>query len=96
MSRVRGRAGVPLATALAMFAKGKIDRRGVFAPEGAIDPDAFFGRHSAILGQSGAGKSWTVTSFIQSTLKTMPNAHIIILDLHGEYGTKDWEYLLPE
>ena len=56
-----------------------------------IDPDAFFGRHAAILGQSGSGKSWTVTSFIQSTLKTMPNAHIIILDLHGEYGSKDWD-----
>jgi hypothetical protein len=56
-----------------------------------IDPDAFFGRHAAILGQSGAGKSWSVTSFIQSTLKAMPNAHVIILDLHGEYGTKDWD-----
>jgi len=56
-----------------------------------IDPDAFFGRHAAILGQSGSGKSWSVTSFIQSTLKAMPNTHIIILDLHGEYGTKDWD-----
>ena len=56
-----------------------------------IDPDAFFGRHAAILGQSGSGKSWSVTSFIQSTLSAMPNAHIIILDLHGEYGTKDWD-----
>jgi DNA helicase HerA-like ATPase len=56
-----------------------------------IDPDAFFGRHAAILGQSGAGKSWSVTSFIQSTLRAMPNAHIIILDLHGEYGSKDWD-----
>jgi len=56
-----------------------------------MDPDAFFGRHAAILGQSGSGKSWTVTSFIQSTLKAMPNAHIIILDLHGEYGTKEWD-----
>ena len=56
-----------------------------------LDPDAFFGRHAAILGQSGSGKSWTVTSFIQSTLRSMPNAHIIILDLHGEYGTKDWD-----
>jgi saccharopine dehydrogenase-like NADP-dependent oxidoreductase len=37
-----GVTGVPLATALAMFAKGKIDRRGVSAPEGAVDPDAFF------------------------------------------------------
>jgi len=56
-----------------------------------IDPDAFFGRHAAILGQSGSGKSWSVTSFIQSTLRSMPNAHIIILDLHGEYGSKDWD-----
>ena len=56
-----------------------------------LDPDAFFGRHAAILGQSGAGKSWTVTSFIQSTLKSMPNAHIIVIDLHGEYGTKEWD-----
>jgi DNA helicase HerA-like ATPase len=56
-----------------------------------LDPDAFFGRHAAILGQSGSGKSWSVTSFIQSTLRAMPNAHVIILDLHGEYGTKDWD-----
>jgi DNA helicase HerA-like ATPase len=56
-----------------------------------IDPNTFFGRHAAILGQSGSGKSWTVTSFIQSTLKAMPNAHVIILDLHGEYGSKEWD-----
>ena len=56
-----------------------------------IDPNAFFGRHAAILGQSGSGKSWSVTSFIQSTLRSMPNAHVIILDLHGEYGSKEWD-----
>ena len=56
-----------------------------------LDPDAFFGRHAAILGQSGSGKSWSVTSFIQATLRSMPNAHMIILDLHGEYGTKEWD-----
>ena len=56
-----------------------------------IDPDAFFGRPAAILGQSGSGKSWSVTSFIQSTLRAMPNAHVIILDLHGEYGSKEWD-----
>ena len=56
-----------------------------------LDASAFFGRHAAILGQSGSGKSWTVTSFVQSTLRSMPNAHIIILDLHGEYGAKDWD-----
>jgi len=56
-----------------------------------LDASAFFGRHAAILGQSGSGKSWTVTSLVQATLRSMPNAHIIILDLHGEYGAKDWD-----
>ena len=56
-----------------------------------MDASAFFGRHAAILGQSGSGKSWSVTSLVQSTLRCMPNAHIIILDLHGEYGAKEWD-----
>ncbi len=53
-----------------------------------FDASNFFGRHTAILGQTGSGKSWTVTSLIQSALRFMPNAHIIIMDLHGEYGDK--------
>jgi len=53
-----------------------------------FDASKFFGLHGAILGQSGSGKSWTVTSLIQSALRYMPNAHIIIMDLHGEYGDK--------
>ncbi len=56
-----------------------------------LDASAFFGRHAAILGQSGSGKSWSVTSLVQSALRAMPNAHIIILDLHGEYGAKEWD-----
>jgi len=44
-----------------------------------------FGRHLAILGQTGSGKSWTVASIIQKAVAEMPRAHIIILDLHGEY-----------
>ena len=55
-----------------------------------IDAANFFGRHVAILGQTGSGKSWTVTSLIQSALKTMPNAHIILMDIHGEYGDKKY------
>ncbi len=53
-----------------------------------LDPTNLYGRHSAILGQTGSGKSWTVASLVQSTLKVMPDAHIIILDLHGEYCWK--------
>ena len=53
-----------------------------------LDASAFFGRHAAILGQTGSGKSWTVTSLIQSVLRYMPKAHIIMMDMHGEYGDK--------
>ena len=53
-----------------------------------LDASTFFGRHSAILGQTGSGKSWTVTSMIQAALRYMPNSHIIVMDLHGEYGDK--------
>jgi hypothetical protein len=55
-----------------------------------IDAANFFGRHVAILGQTGSGKSWTVTSLIQSALREMPNAHIILMDMHGEYGNKKY------
>ncbi len=44
-----------------------------------------FGRHFAVLGQTGSGKSWTVASIVQKAVAEMPKAHIIILDLHGEY-----------
>ena len=47
-----------------------------------------FGRHLAILGQTGSGKSWTVASLVQKAVAEMPKAHIIILDLHGEYCWK--------
>ncbi len=88
---------IPATTLSLLFAKYsaanfKVGKLSAFeSVDVFIDPDAFFGRHAAILGQSGAGKSWSVTSFVQSTLKAMPNAHIIILDLHGEYGTKEWD-----
>ncbi len=53
-----------------------------------LDPTNLFGRHSAILGQTGSGKSWTVAALVQKTVAVMPKAHIIILDLHGEYCWK--------
>jgi hypothetical protein len=53
-----------------------------------LDPSSLFGRHLAILGQTGSGKSWTVASLMQKAVEVMPKAHIIILDLHGEYCWK--------
>ncbi len=55
----------------------------------SLNPSAMFGRHLAILGQSGSGKSWTVTSLLQTAISSMPNSHIIMLDLHGEYCWRD-------
>lgn len=56
-----------------------------------INPDKFFGKHAAILGNTGSGKSCTFASIIQSMFefefngKNLKNAHIIIFDTNGEY-----------
>jgi hypothetical protein len=66
---------------------GRLSQRGelrVF-----VDPNLLFNRHLAILGQSGSGKSWAVSSLLQRTVKLMPKSHIVLLDLHGEYGWRD-------
>ncbi len=55
----------------------------------SLDATALLGRHSAILGQSGSGKSWGIANLLQQTVRTMPNAHIVLLDLHGEYHWRD-------
>ncbi len=68
-----------------------------------INPDKFFGKHAAILGNTGSGKSCTFASIIQSMFdfdyngKKLNNAHIIIFDTNGEYkaafqGTKETPY----
>jgi DNA helicase HerA-like ATPase len=54
-----------------------------------LDASALCSRHFAILGQSGSGKSWSVASLIQRAVAAMPKAHIILLDLHGEYCWRD-------
>ncbi|MBL8215773.1 MAG: ATP-binding protein [Bryobacterales bacterium] len=47
--------------------------------------DKMFGRHTAVLGTSGAGKSWTVASLLQAAMAKLPNTHITFFDLHDEY-----------
>ena len=57
----------------------------------AVDPDRLFGRHIAVLGNTGSGKSCSVAGLIQWSLEaamaidTKPNARFIILDPNGEY-----------
>jgi nicotinamide riboside kinase len=52
----------------------------------SIDIDRFFGKHAAILGNTGSGKSCTVTAVIRAVLdRGMPNAHFVIFDTNNEY-----------
>lgn len=49
----------------------------------SIRPEKLFGRHCAILGTTGGGKSWTTAHIIEECLKH--KAKIILLDATGEY-----------
>jgi len=60
--------------------------------EVCIDPDRLFGRHLAVLGNTGSGKSCSVAGLIRWSLEAAhekqqgnPNARFIILDPNGEY-----------
>jgi hypothetical protein len=59
-----------------------------------IDPDRLFGRHLAVLGNTGSGKSCSVAGLVRWSLEAaakecgegkQPNARFIILDPNGEY-----------
>jgi DNA helicase HerA-like ATPase len=64
----------------------------------SVDPDKLFGRHLAVLGNTGSGKSCSVAGVIRWSIEaaqetrrasgdTRPcNARFIILDPNGEYG----------
>jgi DNA helicase HerA-like ATPase len=48
--------------------------------------DSLMGRHFAVVGSSGAGKSTTVTLMLDRIIARAPEAHVVILDPHGEYA----------
>ncbi len=57
-----------------------------------ICPDQFFVKHAAILGNTGSGKSCTLTSILRNLFKyeykngkKLTNAHFVIFDTNGEY-----------
>jgi Helicase HerA, central domain len=49
--------------------------------------DELFSKHFAIVGSTGSGKSCALAGIVLSVLEQSPHAHIVILDLHNEYGT---------
>lgn len=60
----------------------------------SVDPNRLFGRHLAVLGNTGSGKSCSVSGLIRWSLEQVeqesgcrPNARFIILDPNGEYSS---------
>ena len=52
-----------------------------------IRVDELLGKHFAILGTTGTGKSCTTALILRSILERNPAAHIVLLDPHNEYAT---------
>lgn len=60
-----------------------------------IDANRFFGKHIALVGSTGSGKSCTVAKILQDVVginngknlnfQSQKNSHIIIFDIHSEY-----------
>ncbi|MEL6373525.1 MAG: DUF87 domain-containing protein [Pseudomonadota bacterium] len=57
-----------------------------------VKVDDLLGKHFAILGTTGTGKSCTTALILRSILQENPAAHIVLLDPHNEYSTafKEW------
>lgn len=61
-----------------------------------VDPDKLFGRHLAVLGNTGSGKSCTVAGLIRWSIEAanaagsirakVPDARFVLLDPNGEYA----------
>lgn len=56
-----------------------------------ITPEKLFGRHCAILGTTGGGKSWTTAKLIEECAK-YKNSKLIVIDATSEYRTLDKKY----
>ncbi len=49
--------------------------------------DNLLGKHFAVLGTTGSGKSCAVTVILRSILDELPNGHVVLLDPHNEYAS---------
>jgi uncharacterized protein len=60
--------------------------------------DDLLGKHFAILGTTGTGKSCTTALILRSILQKNPAAHMVLLDPHNEYATAfgDWGEVISQ
>jgi hypothetical protein len=57
-----------------------------------IKIDELLGKHFAVLGTTGTGKSCTVALILRRILEKNPQAHILLLDVHREYANAFRDY----
>ena len=48
--------------------------------------DQLLGKHFAVVGSTGSGKSCAVALILSAILSRHPSGHVLLLDLHNEYG----------
>ncbi|MDE3056403.1 MAG: ATP-binding protein [Bacteroidota bacterium] len=72
-------------SAFAQFGFAVGDLSGYAGERLYIDPNKFFGKHIALLGSTGSGKSTAVASILQK-VQMFSNTHVIVLDIHNEYA----------
>lgn len=77
------------------FGKKETDSENVYAKLGKLTSNeadcnvslnSLFGRHCAVVGTTGGGKSWTVSKLIES-ITSHTNNKVILIDATGEYHT---------
>jgi DNA helicase HerA-like ATPase len=77
------------------FGKKESDNDNVYATLGKlasndaecnVSLNSLFGRHCAVVGTTGGGKSWTVSKLIES-ITTQTNNKVLLIDATGEYQT---------
>jgi len=57
-----------------------------------ISVDDLLGKHFAVLGTTGSGKSCTVSTVMRAILAQHREGHVLLLDFHGEYGRAFSDY----
>lgn len=88
--RVRVASKVELQTAFCEDA-GQTVRIGCIRQDASIPAvvkiDELLGKHFAVLGTTGTGKSCSIALILRAILAKNPGAHILLLDPHNEYAT---------
>jgi DNA helicase HerA-like ATPase len=62
-----------------------IGRYASYETRAFIDGNKFFQRHSAVIGNTGSGKSFTITTMLEK-VSMLKGSNVIVFDLHGEYS----------